>query len=663
MNRRTFLKMAGMGSLSFAAGCTSEPEKTLYSLVHAPDDMVTGKATWYASTCRECPAGCGVLAKNREGRIVKVEGNPLHPINKGRLCMRGQAALQGIYNPDRIKAPMLKQKDGWRPLSFPQAEALLKERGEGAAQKGENKVRMLTEAVGESLSSLFTESLRQWRSDDLLVFEPYAYESLKTANQRIFGVDGLASYRMEEADLLVSFGADFLETWLSPVEYARKFKEMHALRGREKPLFFHVSPYQSMTCANADLWLSCKPDGEVAIALGLIKEAIQRDRGKGLPQEIRASAEKIASPYTKERVAQFSGVATDLYEKLLFHLLKSRSPLLLGGGTGATGANALHTEMAVNLLNWILDPDLTLIDFNNRHRVEMASKRSEVSGFFHNLEKEPADLLLLNNVNPVFALPPAVGVRDILERDSLFVASFSNFMDETTKLADLILPVKLPLETWDEYGGKKTIVSTLQPAMGHLTNAPHVGDVFLRAAFGNNKPAKNFQAYLLIQLIMNGRIKDELAWLKTLQRGGIFDFPSQQKPASRWTLSDTVVTSLDSLESTKESEFALIAAPSIRFFDGRGANRPWLCEVPDPLSKVAWQTTVLMHPQTLARKGLQQGDLVRIESKWGGLEAPVYQTEGVRVGVLVMSIGQGHNTFPCSPGEDRRIRKAGPHRR
>ena len=124
MNRRTFLKIAGLGSISFAAGC-SPPEKHLYSLVHAPDNMVVGEPTWYASTCRECPAGCGVLAKNREGRVIKVEGNPLHPINKGRLCMRGQAAVQGIFNPDRLKTPLIKENGKWQPLPFSNAESIL----------------------------------------------------------------------------------------------------------------------------------------------------------------------------------------------------------------------------------------------------------------------------------------------------------------------------------------------------------------------------------------------------------------------------------------------------------------------------------------------------------------------------------------------------------
>lgn len=241
MNRRTFLKIAGMGSISFAFGC-SPPPKKLFSQVQAPDDMVVGNATWYASTCRECPAGCGILAKNREARIVKIEGNPLHPINKGKLCMRGQAALQGLYNPDRLKTAMIKENGQWQSVSFAKAESILQARAAEAAQKGTDRVRMLTETVGSSLMNLMTATLQRLKSGPALVFEPFAYESLKTANDKVFGVDGLVSYHMDQADILVSFGADFLETWLSPVEYAWKFKAMHALKDGNKNLFFQIAP-------------------------------------------------------------------------------------------------------------------------------------------------------------------------------------------------------------------------------------------------------------------------------------------------------------------------------------------------------------------------------------------------------------------------------------
>ena len=170
MNRRTFLKLVGMGSMSIAAGCSPYSEKNFYSLIHHPDDMVIGSATWYASTCRECPAGCGILAKNREGRVIKVEGNPQHPINRGKLCMRGQAALQAVFNPDRLKTPLLKENDRFKPISFRQAQALIKEKADTAAANGSDRVRMVTETVGETVLKLFSESLSHWHSKEPLVF-------------------------------------------------------------------------------------------------------------------------------------------------------------------------------------------------------------------------------------------------------------------------------------------------------------------------------------------------------------------------------------------------------------------------------------------------------------------------------------------------------------
>ncbi len=643
MDRRTFLKIVGAGSVSLAAGC-SPPDKALYSLVHAPDDMVTGKASWYASTCRECPAGCGILAKNREGRVIKVEGNPLHPVNRGRLCMRGQAALQGLYNPDRIKTPLLKENDNWKSLSFSEAETILQQRAIKASRGGQGRIGMATEIAGETLLKLFTESLEHWNSQGPMIFEPFAYESLIKANEAVFGVKGLVSYRMEAADLLVSFGADFLETWLSPVEYAWKFKAMHTLNNGRKRLFFHISPYQSLTGANADQWLACNPGSEAAIALGLIREILKLGRATRIPRERRHKIENAVSPYTKKKVTELSGIPLNLYEKLTYRLIRAKKPLILGTGTGAPGPNGLQTNIAANYLNLFLDSDLSLLNVDERHRVELAAPRSEALDFFKTLDKRSVELLLLNNVNPVYALPPASGIKEALARDTLFVVSFCNFMDETAKLADLILPVRLPLETWDEYSGKNGMVSTLQPAMGRLTRAPHLGDVILRAAFGDGRPVDNFKTYLVSGLVAKRLIKDESGWLRSIQNGGLFKIPRRTKKKKRYTVK-SVPRFLSKLSDPYTSGLNFIATPSLRFFDGRGANRPWLCEVPDPLTRVAWQTPLLVHPQTAKQFGINQEDVVQIKSGWGRLQAAVYETENVKPGTLAMALGQGHTSY------------------
>ncbi|MHC4104999.1 MAG: molybdopterin-dependent oxidoreductase, partial [Planctomycetota bacterium] len=643
MDRRTFLKIVGMGSVSLAAGC-SPPDKTLFSLVQAPDDMVTGTASWYASTCRECPAGCGILAKNREGRIIKVEGNPLHPVNRGKLCIRGQASLQGIYDPDRITKPLLREKNGWKVISFSEAQALLQTKAESASKAGNGRIAMLSEIVGETLLKLFTESLEQWKSPEPLLFEPFAYESLKTANEKVLGVKGLISYRLEAADLVVSFGADFLETWLSPVEYARKFKQMHAFKKGKKGVFFHIGPYQSLTGANADQWLACKPGSEAMVALGLIRETLKLGRLSRLPRSLRHELEKAAAFYTKEKVAELSGISPNLYEKLTQRLTRSKKPLILGTGTGATGPNALQTHIAVNYLNLILDPALALFNFDERHRVELAANRSQVLEFFQTLDKNQVELLLLNNVNPVYALPPGSGIKEALQREDLFIVSFSNFLDETSQLADLIMPVRLPLETWDEYSGKNGIVSTLQPVMGRLTKAPYLGDVFLQAALGQGGPVDNFKSYLVSGLVARGRIKDEMGWLRTIQKGGIFERHGTARPKKRFR--EKIAKPLvNKLSDTVTSGLVFIASPSIRFFDGRGANKSWLAEIPDPLTKVAWQTPVMVHPRILKKMGLVQGDIIKIESKWGSLQAPIYETDNIDPETVVMGIGQGHDGY------------------
>ena len=644
MNRRTFLKIAGMGSISFAFGC-NPPQKKLFSQVQAPDDQVVGKATWYASTCRECPAGCGILAKSREARIVKIEGNPLHPINKGKLCMRGQAALQGLYNPDRLKTAMLKENGKWQSIPFSKAESILKIKAAEAAQKGPNRVGMLTETIGDSLMELSAASLQSLNSPPPMVFEPFAYESLKTANEKVFGIDGLPSYHMEQADILVSFGADFLETWLSPVEYAWKFKAMHGLKSDRKNLFFQISPHQTLTGVNADHWMACKPGSEAVVALGLVRQAMDIGKGKFLPRSYQDALNKATAPYTQDMVLRHSGIPLALYEKLIIQLMGARQPLVLGTNAGAADQNGLQTNLGVNLLNLLLDPKLRLIDFNNRHRVEIAAKRSEIMKFFAALDQGDVDLLMLNNINPAFALPPDSGAARALSESKAFVVVFGNFMDETAELADLVLPVQMPLETWDEYGGRHGTVSTLQPAMGKMNKTASLGDILLYAGFEGNPPAKSYKDYLISNLSQRRGIANEVQWLNMLQQGGEFGIPVKTANNRKRTRPKDLTDVLAKKIEPPTAELAFAAVPSIRFFDGRGANKPWLCEIPDPLSRVAWQTPVYLNSDTAAASGVGQEDIVELQTEFGKLEAAVYVSDLVGPGLALMDIGQGHTAY------------------
>jgi Fe-S-cluster-containing dehydrogenase component/anaerobic selenocysteine-containing dehydrogenase len=644
MDRRTFLKIAGMGSMAFAAGCSPDPDRKLFSLVHAPDDMVTGAPQWYATTCRECPAGCGVIAKNREGRVIKLEGNPEHPVNQGALCMRGQAALQGLYNPDRIQSPLLKEKNGWRAVTNDEALAVIRRKTAAAARKGPEGVQFWTDVMGAPLFDLAAETMAGWNAAAPMVYEPFGYDALKAANETVFGIDGLFAYRLEAADVLVSFGADFLETWLSPVSYARQFKTMHRVRKGRKGLFFHVGPFESLTGANADAWVACRPDTETIIALSLIQIGLDVGRAEHLPFGLKNVIETIVTRYPRAAMLEQTGVPSPVFDRLATRLFQAQNPLVLGTGAGAHGVNGYATNVAVNLLNYILNPQMPLLAFEQRYRVETAARRPAVRQALDDLRDGQTDVLLINNANPVYALPPDSGVAATLQDPSVYVVSFSNVMDETTALADLVLPVRAPLESWDAYEGVAGAVGIQQPTLGRFSNAPALGDVLLATALSTATSVDNFKTYLPQALGQRyGGIDNIADWVSVLQTGGLFTIPRAVAPPSDPSRIEPAVVAqaFDGLAERPKGP-VLIAAPSIRYFDGRGANKSWLNEIPDPLTEIAWQTAVLMHPDTAADFKVSEGGLVALKSEQETVEAPVYDWEGVVSGVMVMSAGQGH---------------------
>ena len=645
MNRRTFLKIASMGSVAFAAGCSANTEDNLFTMVQATEDMVTGRANWYASTCRECPAGCGVLAKNREGRVIKLEGNPYHPVNRGALCIRGQAALQGVYNPDRLTSPQIKTKDGWKTIAAYEAEALIREKADAAGKNGRERIAMFTETVGQTQLDLFSTVLEHFGGSAPVVFEPYGHEALKYAHARLFGSPILPSYLMDQADVLVGFGADFLETWLSPVEYARKFKAMHGYGEGQKGLFIQVSPFQSLTGANADRWIGCRPGTEAIVILGLIRRLTGDDSPRQVSRKLRGVLTELSKAYPPDAVARMSGVTPKDLDAIANRLLAAKRPLVLGTGSSTGSQAAIAAETAALLLNLALDPDLTLFDFDRRHRVEIAASRGQVLEAFASLAD--VELVLLNNVNPVFSIPGSNAITRVLSEKKRFVVAFSNFMDETAALADLIVPVQMALETWDTFESNPACLSTLQPAMGRTHFIPALGDMFLNLIPSDQRPAADYKT-LVTQTVLEGSGNATASqWLKTIQQGGRFAESGRRGKTPRTDIkaaSALVAACVETLPEPTDSP-TLVVPPSVRFFDGRGANRPWLIETPDTITQIPWQTPALLHPEDMAAHDLADGDRVSLATSAGEIEAPAYAYAGLFPGTVAVFAGQGHTAF------------------
>jgi anaerobic selenocysteine-containing dehydrogenase/Fe-S-cluster-containing dehydrogenase component len=643
MDRRTFLKAAGLGSVSVAYGCNQE--KNIFSLVVAPEDMVTGKPTWYASTCTECPAGCGILAKNREGRIIKLEGNPLHPTNEGKLCIRGQSALQAIYDPDRLLTPRLKVNGIFETISFDQAFEILDEKLRKATSKGRNRVKMLSGIIGDPLQKLFTESLKDWKSNPPILYEPYSHDSLKAAHQALFSRSQLPSFQMEKTDFILGFGADFLETWLSPVEYARKFKAMHGLEHGKKGTYVHVGPFMSLTAANADKFYSVKAGTEQMVALGIIQRLLKSGDYNYLPQKFLEVLNRIVSSYSPARVQKKTGMAVADQEKLFQKLLAADRPLVLGSASPMETSLAL--DMTASIINLMLDKDLSLYSFDKRHSIEKVSAVKDVIEYLQEIGSDSTELLFFNQTNPLFTLPHSAYLDKLFSKYDLFKVSFSNFMDETSERSDLVFPVQLSLESWDAFESQSGVLSTLQPAMGRLSKAPSVGDVFIAMSKQRLK-YDNYQHYLMDSLFSNQTEKTEESWFKLIQQGGKFA-PAGAAGSNRVELNpdsaDVLRAALTVSQPFEDTELNYLVLPSLKLYDGRGANKSWLNEIPDPITNIAWESVLFVHPDTLKKNGLKQGDILKVISGEKSLQAPIYSYKGIDRNLLAMQIGHGHQKY------------------
>src|SRR5207249_8088243 len=273
------------------------------------------------------------------------EGNPDHPVNQGALCARGQAALQGLYHPDRFTGPRLRDGAALKPVPWDAAQKVVADKLADlrSAAKGQ-AIALVTQLETSSLGALLDKWTQALGTRPRVTFEPFAYEALRAANRITFGRDAIPYFAFEDAEIVLSFGADFLETWLSNVNYARTFARMHTVRDGRAGTFIHVEPRQSLTAANADEWVRNVPGTEAMLALAILRVMVDEGAAD------KRFAEAVA-PVDLKRAAEETGVGLPTIKHLAKVFAHAKPGLAIGGGVAVTGSNATQTQVAINLLN------------------------------------------------------------------------------------------------------------------------------------------------------------------------------------------------------------------------------------------------------------------------------------------------------------------------
>src|SRR3954465_8182456 len=608
VKRREFLKVLGVGTAATTMlGCTSEKVEKLIPYFVSPDQTVPGVSTYYATTCRECAAGWGVIAETRDGRTIKLEGNPDHPVNRGALCARGQAALQGLYNPDRYRGPMSKKNGRLEPITWERALQVFAQRfGEIRSRGGAANAVFINQHESGSFPGFLDQWLTGFGMPAHLSYDAGADHAAIAANRQTYGV-AWPKLDFRAPRLGVSIGADFLDSWGAMVPQQLDFADARADHNNA-PRLVYVGPRRSLTGLNADQWIDCRPGSEMAI--------------------VRMLQGQLAT----DAVAQATGVDASVLDALGREFAASSPAMVLAGGGGTDG---FEGALAANALNQAhasgsIKPAEGYLGFDR-----MASP-AELRALVARMNTGAVSLLMVRGANPAFTLPKAAGFAEAMTKVP-FKVSFSSYPDETTELADLVLPDHHSLEQWGDAESIRGTLSLQQPAMDPVFDTRATADVLIAVAKKDPANATRFPS------------ADYRTWLMGRFPGGAAAFAAAlpRGIASGSLAEATTPRAVPQIHSAAPIEQSsgnmyLVVYPHPFIGDGRGANKPWLQEIPDPVTKICWQTVAEMNPATADKMGLANGDMVSIQTSSGTLTLPVLRYLGTQRDTVAIATGRGH---------------------
>lgn len=674
MDRRTFIKLTAVtGTSATLVGC-GVPEHQVIRFV--PDEeLVPGVAEWKPSVCPICSSGCGLnvrvmqadveITKDgqhgvvRAGVAKKLEGFPTHPVNQGGLCARGQAAIQVTYHPDRIVQPLKRtgQRGAgtFQPITWDEAIGEVVKQLDALAAAGNGQgLAVVTGGRRNQRQQLFEQFAAKFGAPAPVKYELFSDDLLRRANDLSFGFAQLPTYDLANAAYVIGFGADFLGTWNSPVAHAKAYGQMRGQRPGLRGAFVQVESRISPTGASADEFVAANPGTEGVLALG-IAHVILRDKlrpaGNGRAGALIDGWAAGLPDYAPDKVTTLTGVSTRRIERLA-HEFAERSPAVaIVGGAPLAHTNGLFTALAVNALNELAGSvgQKGGLLFTPQLSRPAAGERRTLAQLTSGTAPR---VLFVDDANPVHNAPKSWNLQEGFGKVP-FIVSFAQFVDETSALADLILPDHSFLESWvdaaPESGAAAAVFSVAGPAMKPLYQTRATGDVVLEISRKLQKPLDlPWQTY-------NELLK------ATLAPAGEEAFTAAQKQSGWWgelpktaivqpTAADPKATPVKYAAPTFQGDAAeypymFLPYASAAFLDGSLAHLPWMQELPDPMTSGMWCSWVEINPKTAEKLGIGLGDEIDVTSNIGVVRAPAFLNPGLAPDIIAMPVGQGHTNF------------------
>jgi molybdopterin-containing oxidoreductase family iron-sulfur binding subunit len=633
VDRRAFLKLVG---LSLAAGALSgcrPPRQKIIPAVKQPPEYTPGVARWYATTCHGCPAACGALVKVMDGRPIKFEGNPDHGLSRGGLCAVGQAAVIGLYDAHRQKQPMARgQAVSWEQVDHEIIAALAEAKRQG------RKIVLLTGTLVSPASRSVVAKFRAAHPDaEHVVYDAVPYDALRDACRDAYGQPVLPTYRFDQAETVLSFGADFLGTWLSPVEFTWQYATARTSAAGGKPFcHFQFESCLSLTGTNAGVRAAIAPSEQAASVAWLLAHVAAQVGGQ-MPLA-RAAAALPRPSLSRELEAQLTRAAGALLAA------RGRSLVVAGG-------NDPSVQLGVLALNELLgNHERTFSTARPSHQRQ--GRAADLDRLVGEMQRGEVGALLVYGCNPAYSYRDAAAFTAALAQVPCTI-SLATAPDETAARAAYRCPAHHPLESWGDAEPQAGRLSLFQPTIRPL----YATRAFEESLLAWSGQPRSYYAYLKEE--WKTRLFPRQAaiprfndfWKRALQRGYV-ELPASGQDRNgewvSWRVDASEVThsltrpagrTLGAGQPAPALELELFEPVALR--DGVPAGNAWLQELPDPVTKITWDSWVAVAPVLARQAKIQEGQWLEIEVGGRRLRAAAHLQPGQHSRTLSLPLGYG----------------------
>lgn len=629
LSRRKFLALLGASAALAGTACSDYRDKgEIIPYNKKPEEITLGKANYYASTCTACSNACGILVKTREGRPIKIDGNPDHPISKGKICSHGQASIMSLYDPDRLKNPKKNLNRRFVDYNWKSAddEIML-----DLMNSGKKEIAIIThKIVSPTTKKVLDKFVAKYPSTKIYSYEVFDNSVRNTAWKKCYGAGEFPAIKWNEAKIIFSLNSDFLGESNNKIENARLFSEGRDVVNKKFNRLYVVEGNMTITGMAADYRLRLRPDLQLNLVLSLINAL--NNKGAGIPVNTGGiTLESFASKYD---------LNPETLNQLVSDLINNKGKSIVYAGDHLPE----DAHIAVNLLNNFLGNEVLYNFKSGLNTVQPLSSIEEIKNLTSRMKDGEIGVAIHLNSNPVYEFPSDLKYEEALASVDTIV-SFVELENETSKKSNFVLPINNQLETWGDANSRIGIYSLQQPVISPLYDTRQSEAILLTWISGNSS---DYDESIYHKYLMNN-------WEKNIfpQTGINLEFTRFWYSA----LHDGIITIKESgfqigsistafaqqIKPTRDMEtYSLFIKESYAVGDGRFANNGWLQEFPHPISKIVWDNYAAISPTTANQLGLKSNDLVEIStSEKNKLTIPVFIQPGAADGAITIETGYG----------------------